>query len=125
MTNHQARKQAIEALLAQIRAAAAQDVHPEDFLLDIQCEIERVPGAQVAFVQRDLTWLKDYGYVDADAELSPEALQNALVSVAAEFEEGASSQDHVTHDVSEHFGKCGYGPRDAAPDDDDCGAPAL
>ena len=91
----------MERIMAIIGASVAR--HSERFLKDLQLQIQHLPGADVAFVTRDITWLTDYSYLEDRPELTQHELQAAICQAAAEHEEGAGAQDGVTHYMDEEL----------------------
>lgn len=91
----------MKRIMAIIGASVAR--HSERFLKDLQLEIQHLPGADVAFVTRDITWLNDYSYLEDRPELTPDEIQAAICQAAAEHEEGAGTQDGVTHYMDEEL----------------------
>lgn len=85
---------AIQTLIAQIKAVAAAQPDPANFLKDLQSGIEEIPGAYVAFCTRDLTWLD--GYLEGRGDISTEDRQHALFSASSRHEEGYASQDGIS-----------------------------
>lgn len=119
MSVYAERKAAVAAIMTTIRAAAAADPDPDQFLADLQVEIETIPGAMVSFVTRDSKWLTDYGYIEKDAGVDEETMQQVLFSASVDFDEGSSSQDDVTVIVMEEIQKRGLAPEDEDVSDDE------
>jgi len=91
------RNETIARLLRDIRhATLAQSDDPSGFLQALQGEIERMPGAWVAFSTRDASWLDSLGYLEGRGDLSAEAKQEALVDASCEYEDGYAASDAIT-----------------------------
>lgn len=99
-----ARTQALCApILAMIEEAAKQEDRPDVFLTLLQSEIQRIPGASVAFASRSIDWLREHSYLEDRGEIDEETLQNALCEAAAKFEEGYATEDGITYAMEEYL----------------------
>lgn len=96
MTQDNGRNLAIGQIVDLIKASAAEDADPGEFLQELQTEIEQLPGASVSFASRDISWLRDFGYLEDRAVMEPAGLQGLIFEAASRFEDGSATQDHIT-----------------------------
>lgn len=90
----------IAAITAQIAARAAASGHQRDFLTELQSCVERIPGADVAFASRSIEYLRENFYLEDRPSASDAQIQEVILAAAAEYEDGASVQDHITELVN-------------------------
>lgn len=97
---HKTSLEEISRIVADIRETMARFESPEDFLQQLQVEIESVPGAMVSFGARTALDLREMGYFDG-MEVSPEDAQAIIVDASLRYEDGVANQDHITDLITE------------------------
>lgn len=93
--------QSIDTLITQIRSMAAAQPDPERFVQLLQAEIERIPGAHVAFATRDFSWLQ--GYLEERGDVSKDDQQAALVAASLKYDESYASMDAITYTMDAYL----------------------
>lgn len=98
-----------------IRHHAGTGPDAQEFIRELQSQIQEISGASVAFASRDVDWLKD-GYLEGRKDLSDQDLQSLLVSAANSYDEVAASQDGITYVMTDKLDEIAPADEHDGPD---------